>query len=202
MSNYSDKPLVVNLFAGPGAGKTVMAMSVVVELKKRGIHAEYVSEVAKDCVYHIDNFRLSKTQIRAALEKISGSYVTQCQLFNEQRNRLDVFAGSNQVDVVITDSPLVLSAAYLQGDHFRSDFEDMCKTAAEDYHNLNYFLNRVVTEFETEGRIHDLSESLDKDVEIEELLNRLEQPFEKIDREQVSLVADEIETEISKRKEL
>ena len=185
MSNYSDKPLVVNLFAGPGAGKTVMAMSVVVELKKRGIHAEYVSEVAKDCVYHIDNFRLSKAQIRAALEKISGSYVTQCQLFN-----------------VITDSPLVLSAAYLKGDHFRPDFEEMCKTAAEDYHNLNYFLNRVVTEFETEGRIHDLSESLDKDVEIEELLNRLEQPFEKIDREQVSLVADEIETEICKRKEL
>ena len=45
------KTLVVNLFAGPGAGKTSCAWEIASELKKRGIVTEYVPEYAKELVW-------------------------------------------------------------------------------------------------------------------------------------------------------
>ena len=46
----SKKTIVVNLFAGAGAGKTTCAWEIASELKKRGIETEYVSEYAKELV--------------------------------------------------------------------------------------------------------------------------------------------------------
>ena len=42
------KKTVVNLYGGPGAGKSTAALQLVAELKKRGINADYVSEYAKE----------------------------------------------------------------------------------------------------------------------------------------------------------
>ena len=39
--------MVVNCYAGPGAGKTTCAWEVASQLKKKGINTEYVSEYAK-----------------------------------------------------------------------------------------------------------------------------------------------------------
>lgn len=47
----SKKTIVVNLFAGAGAGKTTCAWEIASELKKRGIETEYVSEYAKELVW-------------------------------------------------------------------------------------------------------------------------------------------------------
>lgn len=196
------KPLVVNLFAGPGAGKTVMAMSLVVELKKQGIHAEYVSEVAKGCVYRLDNYRLPKEDAKAAADLISGRFYDQVELLQEQKYQLDIFAGSTQVDVVITDSPLVLSAAYLKDDDMRPVFEDMVKDEALKYHNINYFIHRNTTEFEAEGRIHTLAQSVEKDKEVKDLLNRLGQRYLIVNRENIDAVVNRIESEIGRRKSL
>ena len=40
--------LIVNLFAGPGAGKSTAAAYIFSKLKMAGINAEYVTEFAKD----------------------------------------------------------------------------------------------------------------------------------------------------------
>lgn len=45
----SHPTVIVNLFGGPGAGKTTCAWEIAAELKKAGLVVEYVSEVAKDC---------------------------------------------------------------------------------------------------------------------------------------------------------
>ena len=43
--------MVVNCYAGPGAGKTTCAWEVASQLKKKGINTEYVSEYAKELVW-------------------------------------------------------------------------------------------------------------------------------------------------------
>jgi len=43
--------LIVNMFGGPGCGKSSMATSVFSHLKWKGWNCEYVSEVAKDLVW-------------------------------------------------------------------------------------------------------------------------------------------------------
>lgn len=45
------KTIVVNLFGGPGSGKTVCSWIIAAELKKRGFTAEYVPEYAKELVW-------------------------------------------------------------------------------------------------------------------------------------------------------
>lgn len=199
-----ERPLVVNLYAGPGAGKTVLAMSIVAELKKKGIHAEYVSEVAKDCVYKLNNQKLSEADREAARTFLSGRFDTQKALLDEQQYRLDIFAGSDQVEVVITDSPLVLLAAYLneESKDLRWDFECMAKAKYDQYHNLDYFLFREPGEFEVQGRIHNLQESMTKDTEIKDLLARVGIPYKSIYRSMVMSIVSEINWEINLRRAL
>ena len=43
--------LVVNFFAGPGAGKSSMAAGLFAELKFRGVNCELATEYAKDKVW-------------------------------------------------------------------------------------------------------------------------------------------------------
>lgn len=51
-SNNSDKnTIVINAFAGPGAGKTTSCLEVAEKLKKQGFVTEYVQEYAKELVY-------------------------------------------------------------------------------------------------------------------------------------------------------
>lgn len=86
--------LVVNLFGGPGCGKSTTAAGVFHELKKLDINCELVTEFAKD----------------KAWEKNKKVFEAQIYLLGEQYWRLYRCVG--EVDVIITDSPILLSAVY------------------------------------------------------------------------------------------
>jgi tRNA uridine 5-carbamoylmethylation protein Kti12 len=45
------KTVIVNLYAGPGAGKTTCAWEIASRLKKENVSTEYVSEYAKELVW-------------------------------------------------------------------------------------------------------------------------------------------------------
>ena len=94
------KTIVVNLLAGPGAGKTTCAWEIASELKKRNLETEYVPEYAKEFVWE------NKTDI------LDGSLEHQKILYEEQKRRVDRLLG--KVDVIVTDSPTILSLLYLK----------------------------------------------------------------------------------------
>lgn len=48
------KTIAVNLFGGPGSGKSTQALGVTYKLKVNGINCEYASEHAKDLVWRED----------------------------------------------------------------------------------------------------------------------------------------------------
>ena len=147
------KTLVVNLFAGPGGGKTTCAWDIASKLKQRGIEAEYVSEYAKELVWD------GKT------EMLDGSLENQKKLYEEQNRRVQRLLG--KVDVVVTDSPAILSAIYAK----EAD-EEFIKQMLSDFNNqknFNLFINRGKT-FQQQGRIHTLEESKKIDKEIKKFL--------------------------------
>jgi adenylylsulfate kinase-like enzyme len=45
-----EKLHVINLFGGPGTGKSTLAAALFTDLKMKGINAELVTEFAKDLV--------------------------------------------------------------------------------------------------------------------------------------------------------
>ena len=55
--------LLVNFYAGPGAGKSTGAAYIFAKLKMKGIDSEYVSEYAKDRVWQDDQFPLKYCQL-------------------------------------------------------------------------------------------------------------------------------------------
>lgn len=142
--------LVVNLFAGPGAGKTTCAWEIASELKKRGVVTEYVAEYAKELVWD-ENY--------AAL-------ANQEHVFEQQAHRINRLIG--KVDVIVTDSPILLSEIY--GKNNSDDFRQRIWNEHNSHTNFNLFINRGKS-FEKEGRLHNLGESIQLDNKIKTLLN-------------------------------
>lgn len=146
--------VVINMFAGPGAGKTTCAWEVASALKKKGLVVEYVSEVAKEYVWD------------GNLEMLNGSVKNQSQLMEEQDRRVQRLMG--KVEVIVTDSPILLNSIYLKEDS--PDFKKDCSARFAKQNNFNVFVERGRT-YESEGRIHDYDESVKIDNQIQDLLH-------------------------------
>ena len=173
----AERKTVINIYGGPGAGKSTAALQLVAELKKRGINADYVSEYAKELVY-TKNF-----------DKLDGSVQNHREIFYEQKSRLDVMLAG--AEVVVTDSPLPLNAVYLKD---KSDtYKQNVITQFNQYHNFNILIERDLSApFETEGRIHNLEESMEKDTEIVSMLYENQIPFQRFDRNDIAEIAETI----------
>lgn len=119
------KPIVVNLFGGPGSGKSTGAAYIFSMLKMQGVNAELVTEFAKDKTWESNSTALSN----------------QAYIFGKQYYRISRCA--DQVDVVVTDSPLLLSAIYNSNPILGETFNQTVLDVFNSYDNMNYVLNRV-----------------------------------------------------------
>lgn len=151
--------LVVNLYGGPGSGKSTTAAGVFYKLKLWGINAELVTEYAKDLVYE-------------------GRLAVMCEeqdyIFAEQHKR--IYRNIGDVDVVVTDSPLMLSTIYLpthwklsKKSGYVDAFKALVKATNDQYDNLNVFLDRP-DKYDSDGRAQTHEEAIEKDNEIHDML--------------------------------
>ena len=141
--------LVVNLFAGPGAGKTTCAWEIASELKKRNINTEYVPEYAKELVWDENYTALADQE----------------HIFDVQANRINRLIG--KVDVVVTDSPILLNEIY--GKNNSDELKRRIWNEHNSHRNFNLYINRGKY-FEQAGRLQNLGESKKIDRLIKELL--------------------------------
>ncbi|MGN0500232.1 MAG: LPD25 domain-containing protein, partial [Ruminococcus sp.] len=149
--------IVINAFAGPGAGKTTSCLEIAEKLKKQGYVTEYVQEYAKELVYD-NNFEL-----------LDGSMQNQFNILKEQLRRVDRLYG--KVDFIVTDAPLLLNLIYIKENS--SEYKDSVTELFNEFDNYNYFVERDTSTFETEGRIHNLEQSLQIDDELKDTLAEL-----------------------------
>lgn len=167
-SNNSDKnTIVINAFAGPGAGKTTSCLEIAEKLKKQGFVTEYVQEYAKELVY--DNH----------LTMLDGHYEHQFAILNEQMKRINRLYG--KVDFIVTDSPILLNNTYLNEDKntkVYSAYTDCVNKLYGLYNNFNYFVERDTSAFEKEGRIHNLEQSIAIDNELKNMLHNNQIDFD------------------------
>lgn len=141
--------LVINLIGGPGSGKSTCASGIFYQLKKLGVNCELALEFAKDKVWE-ESLKILDDQL----------YV-----FGKQYHRL--FRLNGKVDVIITDSPLLVSILY---NKTPSEYFD--KLVVEQYHtfnNLLFFIDRAET-YQTEGRLQTKDESMELDYIMKHIL--------------------------------
>lgn len=147
-------PVVINGYGGPGAGKSTACMEIAAALKKAGYGAEYVQEYAKELVYDKN------------MEMLDGSAKNQFEILKEQTRRVDRLY--DQVDFIVTDSPILLNEIYNK--ELTPEYRDIVGKIQNSYSNFSFFIERDVSNFEEEGRIHNLAESIQKDQEIRDML--------------------------------
>ena len=140
--------IVVNLFGCPGAGKSTGAAYIFSQLKNAGVNAELVTEFAKDKVW----------------EESKEVFNNQAYLFGKQYFRMS--RCHNKVDVIVTDSPLLLSILYNNNDVLGEDFNNVVYKVFKSYDNMNYLLTRdkpynPVGRFQTEEESDNLKPKLE-----------------------------------------
>lgn len=148
---------VINLFGGPGSGKSTTAAGLFYFMKLAGYKVELVTEYAKELVYD---------------ETLELMLDRQEVIFAEQNQRLHRLRG--KVDFAIIDSPLLLSCVYPDMNQSQrgvgewpalSAFKSFVIQVIRTYDNMNFFLMRPDS-FEAYGREHDLGQSQEIDLAI------------------------------------
>ena len=155
--------LVVNLYGGPGTGKSTVTAHVYALLKWAGYNCEMAREYAKDKVWE------------GSIDVLND----QIHVFGEQYHRLHIL--QNKVDIILTDSPILLGLIYAETTNLPYvSFENLVMDTYNDMTNLNIFLNRKKN-FEPAGRLQNIDESLSLDNNIIDLLESNMLPYYRFD---------------------
>lgn len=155
------KPIVINLTGAPGAGKSTGAAKLFYELKTRGVNCELVNEFAKD-----------KTWEHNATALNCQEYIFGKQSYRLKRCR-------DEVDVIITDSPLPLTIIYTKDESIKKPLTELVLAVYNSYDNINFFINRVKP-YNPKGRNQTAEESDALSTEIKTLYQQLDIPYTEI----------------------
>ena len=147
----------INIFGGPGAGKSTTASGLFYEMKKHWIEAEYVQEYAKELVWSDSTHMLSE----------------QNYIFAEQEHRLNRLR--EKVAVAISDSPLLLSSFYAPSG-YPSSFHQSVFDFFHTYDNVNILVKRS-HEYSLKGRLQGQDDADYIAHEMEEYLRQNRIPF-------------------------
>jgi adenylate kinase family enzyme len=149
---------ILNFFGGPGIGKSTAAAELFVAIKKLGIPTELVPEYAKWATY----------------EKRIGA-LEQDYIFSKQLHNQNIF--SRDVEVAVTDSPLLLTLAYCTFDQQPSYASYVWETF-NLFNNVNILLVRnEQLAYQQYGRNQTLDEAVLIDIQIKEILKTNNVPF-------------------------
>jgi hypothetical protein len=135
---------VINLYAGPGSGKSTTAAKLFSMMKERSFNVELVQEWVKQWAW----------------EKRKPVQLDQFYLFGKQARREYSLFG--QVEYIVTDAPVLLTCYYAQvfgtpeqGTLFRSmllTYLRMCQESG--HHHKHIFINRTKA-YDPRGRFQD-----------------------------------------------
>ena len=151
---------VINLFAGPGAGKSTTAAGLFHLMKIAGMNVELVTEYAKEMTW----------------EKRHNILTDELYIFAKQHRRIRRLLG--EVDYVVTDSPILLCILY-RNDDYSETLDRLILELWNSYENLNFFLRRTKP-YSAVGRSQSESEARTIDEATLELLARLEVPYQEV----------------------
>lgn len=150
--NTEKYPKIINLIGQPGAGKSTLAATVFAKLKMLGVNCELVTEFAKDKTWEQNTTALSN----------------QIYVFAKQYYRMDRCSG--KVDVLITDSPLIMSPMYNKDMDIDKPLKELVSAINDKYHNLYYYVKRV-KKYNPIGRNQTEGESDEIGVKLQQMLD-------------------------------
>jgi ABC-type oligopeptide transport system ATPase subunit len=149
-SEYMNDTIMINIYGGPGCGKSTTAAGVFALLKIHKIECELVTEFAKDLTW----------------ENRQKTLENQLYILAKQYHK--VWRLPNDLEVIVTDSPIIFSGLYSDDPIIK----DLSLHYFNKQTNMNFFLDRV-KEYNPIGR------------------NQTEEEAKELDRKNLKLLQDE-----------
>ncbi len=155
---------VINIFAGPGCGKSTVAAGLYHKLKTLNKNVEYVSEYAKDLIYENRFERLN-------------DYL---YVLAEQHHRL--LKLSNSVEYAICDGSFLLGYIHCKKNGFYNHklLKELVLDIFNSYENFNYLLPREKKFYTKSGRKESLKEAIKLDKKLSQLFTKKKIVYKKI----------------------
>ncbi len=139
----------INLYGGPGIGKSTLAAQLFAELKKRGESVELCPEYVKSWAYEGRKF--------THFEQVLG--------FSNQMF-LEATVLRNSSSMIISDSPPFLYACYTKrycGTQYAAPLMDLVRPYDREFPALQVLLERGGFMYQHEGRVHTEAQAKEMD---------------------------------------
>ena len=157
---------LINLFGGPGIGKSGIAAGLTYELKRKHISCNNPYEFPK----------------KLAWDKNYPAIQDQLYVFaNQHRGIAECY---NKVDYIIIDSPVLFSTIYhsyytkgYPAEFYGDSFHQMVVDLHKRYDNINILLERADGQHNSEERFQDLKQSLEIDKLCKKILEKHDIPY-------------------------
>jgi len=157
---------IINLYGGPGTGKSTSAALIYHHLKRNGYNSELVREYAKDWAW--DNRSISAYD--------------QLYVLGKQVRRESSLYG--KVDFVVTDSPLIMAYAYAKeyygkhiADSVKATISAFYEQSRLDKHTHKHIFLKRSKAYEASGRYQTEEQALAIDHAVREFLGELGVPY-------------------------
>ncbi len=130
--------IVINFFAGPGAGKSTSAAALFAKLKNKGLKVELAREFAKDLIYEGREVQLERNQLLVTA--------------NQYARLKDLEASG--CEIAVCDSPLALGISYGKDMLYANELEALIMKLNREFTNLNVWVERTKP-YQQFGRLQD-----------------------------------------------
>jgi len=144
--------ILINLFGGPGIGKSSISAGITYKLKKKHISCNNPYEFLKTLAW----------------DKNYPAIQDQLYVFANQHRGIAQSYG--KVDYIVIDSPIMFSTIYhsyytkgYPAEYYGESFHKMVVDLHNNYDNLNILLKRSNTEINEAERFQDLKQSIEID---------------------------------------
>ena len=155
---------IINLFGGPGSGKTTLAYYLAYRFKQAGFRAELVGEAAREIIY--DRNPPDPDTGGVARQLIDNQFLIS-GLQSERIQRLF----RHNVEVAIADSPLRMGLLYVKEHEMRWALQAAITAFDKDFqHQRNVFVNRTPGKYDQESRAQNEAEATELDDKIRALI--------------------------------
>lgn len=150
-----DRVILVNLFGGPGAGKTTLAAYLFYRFKQLGYRAELVGEAAREIIYD----RNPPAEGGTAAQLLDNQFLIS-GLQSERIKRLE----RHGIEIAIADSPLKMGLLYVADGYMKDALSRAIARFDENHpHQINVFVQRTPGKYDKESRAQSEEEAVQFD---------------------------------------
>lgn len=163
MENNEKQTLIIDIYGGPGSGKSSTAKMLSGLINSLGYTSETPEEYPKYLI-HKEDFKSLNNQIG---------------IFSEHKLRIDSLLG--KYDFIVSDSPTLMQNIYIKDIYGKKDYKHLRKLVKLEHQKHNdkriaFFLNRKHN-FKEIGRVQNEEQSLEKSKQIKKYLIKNEVNF-------------------------